>query len=461
MAYYSSMSEKPKGRERIALSYESSGDLRQSWEDRSRDNGEGTYARAGYRELREREHEIAEMIGVPDTALFNAGMAAIATVLEAEGLHQGDAVLCGKGMYGETKDMVISLAERGVRVVQVDSGDIEEIANAIETERPRLIILETTTNSVDMRVSDIGALAELIEQAENRYRSEYNPGSLLEKYLMSREYAQNIPFEARQEIIGMIDDFRDGSNPMVLRGTVHSIEEATHLSREEAIRETSRLVKYILREERGSLTLVLDNTLSSPVLRNPLDEVNGHDATIIVVESGTKHFQEGKDQITLGVVYTNDEGELKRIKEKRTEMGTYLQPVNEALLPEQLTERVSEIVKRQANHALALATLLEHLPGVEEVNHPNLSSHRDNELVQELAPEGLVTLFYIKVANPMEFVDKVKKVAGNAIEIGTSFGHEKTRLSPRPNKGEVRIAAGSESDEEFAELVRSFKTALI
>jgi cystathionine beta-lyase/cystathionine gamma-synthase len=446
----------------MAPSFEDSADLSEAWRKNREEGGTGyTYARTGYPELTAREKEIAEMIGTPDTALFNAGMAAITTTIEAQNLHPGDVVLYGKEMYGKTTVLVNALKERGVHVISVDSGDMGEIAEKIAAERPRLIILEAVANAATMRVCDVSKLAELAEGANNRYRSEYSPSSLLEKYLASREYAEYVSPEKREEIIEELAEFRESSNVMVLRGTVHTFEKIPGFSREEAVRETARLAKFVLKSERDSLTIILDNTLSSPVLRKPLDEAGTRDATIIVVESGTKHFQEGKDAITLGVAYANNEAAVERIKAKRTEMGTYLQPNDEMLLPEQLAEKVRGTVELQATHALTLATLLEGMPGVLEVSHPNLPAHEDAELARELAPEGLVTIFYIKVADPKGFVDCIKKMAGDAIEIGTSFGHEKTRLVPEPMKGNVRIAAGAEDEVAFAQLVGNFKAALL
>ncbi|HEX8994020.1 MAG TPA: PLP-dependent transferase [Candidatus Paceibacterota bacterium] len=448
------------GRGRIAPSSESANALRQEWEARRAHKDEGTYARAGYRELREREHEIAKMIGVPDAALFNAGMAAIATVVESEGFRPGDVVLCGKDMYHETKHMIESLSKRGVRVIFVDGGNMDELGRAIASERPRAIFLETTANSVDMRVLDIPALSALIEQTEGRYRDEYNPGVLLDAFLSSRPYAEHISPKARKIFLSEVEEFKNGSNPMVFRNTVRQIEEASQLSRSESVRETSRAVSYLLSEERSSLHLILDNTLSSPVLRNPLNEIGDSKATTIVVESGTKHYQAGADQITLGLTYTNDPAELDKIKDTRRTLGTYLQPNDEKLLPQELDRRMEETVRRQAAHALELAKLVETLPGVHEVFHPNLPSHQDHDLADAIAPQGLTTVFYLTVDDPMKFVDVLKRVAGDSIEIGTSFGHEKTRLSPRV-QGELRIAAGAESDEEFAHLAQCFREAFI
>jgi len=445
---------------RISPSFENSDALESAWEGNREHEGEGTYARGRYEELEKREKEIAEMIGVPDSALFNAGMATIATVIESEHLHSGDVVLCGKDMYGKTSELINSLEEQGVQVVLIDSGSEDEISSAIEKEKPRLIFLESVANATEMQVCDVEKLAELGEQAEIRYRDEYNPNTLLQKYIASRESLENFIPEMQKEILENLEEFKESSNPMVLRETVRIIEKAAGLSRKEAVRETARLAKYVLKEEREELTIVIDNTLSSPVLRNPLTEVGDSDVSVVVVESGTKHFQEGEDKITCGVAYSNSEEKLNHIKETRTRMGTYLQPNDEALLPKQLVLKMSETVKLQASNALQLAALLENVTSVNEVNHPNLDSHKDSELAEELSPDGLVTLFYIKVDDPMSFIDKVKKAGGDSIEIGTSFGHKKTRLLPNLRNSCVRIAAGAEDETEFERVMESFRTAL-
>ncbi len=399
------------------------------------------------------------MVGQPDAALFNAGMAALATAIEAQDLHPGDVILCGNNLYSETRKLISSFVYRGVRIVYIDMGDSEAVAQAIKKEHPRLVMLESVANAVDMRVCNIEKLVTVAEETNAQYHAEFTAPALLDKYLATRDYREKITLKERQAFLQDIADFREGSNPIVFRDFVKQLVQAGNLKRSEAIRETARLVSYITRNERDALSIIVDNTLSSPVLRNPLDEVGEHKVPVIVVESGTKHFQLGRDQITLGLAYTNDKSVLEEIKKKRTEMGTYLQPIAEALLPEDFTTRMQEVVRLQAAHALELAKLFEELPGVREVSHPNLISHEDTELSESLAPEGLVTVFYCKVDDPMGFVDVIKKEAGDAIEIGTSFGHEKTRLSPEPVKGLVRIAAGAEDTKAFENIIQSFKRA--
>ena len=216
------------------------------------------------------------------------------------------------------------------------------------------------------------------------------------------------------------------------------------------------MIKHVTGNSREKLSLIIDNTLPSPSLYNPIKDVGESDVEMVVVESGTKHFQEGQDKITMGVAYSSDVGKVKTIKDKRMALGTYLQPISEKEIPENITEVMPAIMKRHASNALELAKLLGQ-SGI-EVNHPNLPEHAQSDLVQEIAPDGLVTLFYIKVPNAAEFVKKVYEAGGGRISVGGSFGHKKTWLF---NLGDetVRIAAGQESGEEFEEILRAFEKA--
>ena len=58
---------------------------------------------------------------------------------------------------------------------------------------------------------------QISREAETRYRSEYNPNVLLEKYLVTREYGAAFSLEQKEDILTSIAEFKEGSNPMVLR----------------------------------------------------------------------------------------------------------------------------------------------------------------------------------------------------------------------------------------------------
>ncbi|MEK7557786.1 MAG: PLP-dependent transferase [Patescibacteria group bacterium] len=424
------------------------------------------YARHSYPALEKREHEIAEMIGTPDTVLFNAGMAAIHTAIEAEELHPGEIVLCGNNTYSQTKKLFEDLKRRGIRVIPIQSENTEEIKKAIAIYKPRLIIIESVSNAQSMGVANFKELGEEIEKTNNEYENlkpEKLLESMIEKRLSQLEEKELVEFKAK--LLEEIDEFLEGQNPFVFRPSIKILRDQ-EMELQEAIEKVAWLVKYIIKNSREKLSIIVDNTLPSPVLYNPLRDVKGMDLKMVVVESATKHYQAGQDQITAGIAYSNKEDSLKRIKDKRVRLGTYLQPVSEQKIPENITETMPDIVQRHADNALTLAKFFNELAsakvgGILEVSHPNLPTHAQNELVNKIAPDGLVTLFYLKIKNASEFVKKIKEKAEDKIGIGASFGHPKTWIELLPDDPEgVRIAAGSETQKELNQLLEVIKNAL-
>lgn len=423
----------------------------ESWSEEIKKHTEGKptdiYARANYPELQRREQEFTEITGTPDTALFNAGMAAIHTSVEAEDLKPGDVVLCGKDVYSQTKEIYNSLQKKGVKTVLIDSGDMDEIAEKIKTEKPRLIILENVANAPRMQVTDIKKLIELTEEANKTYKTELNPQYLLDEYLSKRSktYGKETS-DLEKDILEQFAEFKKSNNPFVFRSVIRRI----------GIEETARIVKHLLRNSREKLSLIIDNTLASPNLYNPLEELGDSDVEMVVVESATKHYQKGRDKITMGVAYSNNEDKIKFIKKKRTELGSYLQPISEKEIPEDIARIMPEIMKRHASNAFELANLLDNL-GV-NVSHPNLPKHKNSELVKKIAPEGLVTFFYVDTPDASAFTKKIYNLGGGKIGVGGSFGHNKTWLL---NIGEntVRVAVGSEDRKEFKHIMDVFEKA--
>ena len=406
------------------------------------------YARFSYPELQSREQKFAEMTGTPDTALFNAGMAAIHTSVEAENLKPGDVVLCGRDVYSQTKEIYNSLQKRGIKIVMVDSGDMEEIAEKIKTEKPRLIILEDVANATTMQVNDIKKLIELAEKANERYKTELNPEYLLDEYFSKRQEKHGKETKnLENKILEQFAEFKKSNNPFIFRSIIKDI----------GIKETVRVVKHLFRNSREKLSLIVDNTLASPSLYNPLKELGDSDVEMVVVESATKHYQKGHDKITMGIAYSNNDNKIKAIKKKRAEIGSYLQPITERQIPDDITSAMPEIMKRHASNALELAKFLSGF-GL-DVSHPNLKEHKNSELVKEIAPEGLVTIFYINVPDSSAFLKRVYEAGKGKIGVGGSFGHKETWLL---NLGEntIRIAAGSESKEEFKEVLNAFEEVI-
>ena len=205
---------------------------------------------------------------------------------------------------------------------------------------------------------------------------------------------------------------------------------------------------------------MIDNTLPSPKLLNPLETLRNIKIEKVVIESGTKHYQEGENEITLGLAYSDNIEKMRAIKSRRIELGTYLQPADERKIPDTITETMPEIMKNHAYNALKIAEVLSDIKGF-EVSHPNLPAHKQNDLATIIAPEGVTTLFYITVPPQITgetFMEEVKKLGGDNIGLGSSFGHKKTWLS---NYGldnrTVRIAAGSEGREQFKKILEIFR----
>ena len=441
------------------------------------------YARYGYSDLSKRENEFSEMMGSADCALFNGGMAAIDTAIEAEGLKSGDVVVCAKEMYEQSSAIIDMLKNRGIEVVTVDPGNMEEIAMIVATKKPRLIFLESVANSQDMQVCDIQQLISIAESANHEYQENLTPKKLIEKYFSIKKYpiesgAMDLQNPSAEEspklmagseltnlqemLVEEISEFKEGNNPFVFRKALRELEQQTGCSREESIKEISKVVQNVKKNGREKLSIIIDNTLPSPVLYNPLEDAKGSSVEMVVVESATKHYQAGQDKITMGVAYSSNAEKIKEIKTVRAMIGSYLQPIAEREIPDDLTEIMPEIIRRHAKNALELAQLLSASGKTSEVDHPNLPEHAQSELAREIAPDGLVTLFNIKIKNAPKFVETLKEIAGDKIGLGGSFGHPKTWVM---NLGEywperIRIAAGSETKEEFEEILDIFKKAL-
>ncbi|MFH1426272.1 MAG: PLP-dependent transferase [Candidatus Kerfeldbacteria bacterium] len=434
------------------------------WEDEKAKYKKGEpvemYARYSYPELQKREEEFAEMIGVPDTALFNSGMAAIHTTIEAEQLRPGDIVMCAKEVYGMTKEVVEALAAKGITIHYFDSADTEEFKKMSAQYRPRLVVLESIANSKNMEVANIDALAETCDKLNESYQNDYTGEAILSRFIEKKERYENVSNETKGMLQDVIEEFKRGNNPFVFRSAIRALEQETGRPRRETIQDLSKMVKHVLKQSREKVSLIIDNTLASPALFNPLSETAGHEVETVVVESGTKHFQAGKDKITSGIAYSDDEEKIKTIKNVRAMIGTYLQPVAEKEIPKDITEQMPEIMARHAKNAVALAQQLDNT-GKIEVSHPNLPKHEQNELIETIAPDGAVSLFYIRVPDAQAFIKTIKAAGGDSVGIGSSFGHDKTWLSDfELEPGSVRIAVGSESEEDFKKTLQIFEQVL-
>ena len=417
------------------------------------------YARYMYPEEQKREKEFAEMINVPDVALLNSGMAAIVTAVEAEELNICDVVLSGREVYVCTKELYANLKQRGIKIVEIDSGNIEEIEEKVNTYKPRLIILESVANdpgNPEMQVCDISKLGKIIEHANSDYKERFSMDSLLKDLLNKKTYSSKLSEDFEQKLKSSFEEFKIGNNPFIFRAEVREISEAAGISISEAIHELEGILKYLQRNNREKLSLIVDNTLPSPHLFNIIDETKESNFEMTVVESATKHFQEGQGKITMGIAYSKDANKIKKIKQKRAVLGTYLQPTSEREIPADITQTMQEIVKTHAENALALAKILDNA-GL-DVMHPNLEKHKQSELANKISPDGIVTLFYVKFGDDVQAKDFVENVYNSGtIKIGASFGHVETSMFRVGST--VRVAAGQEKGDDFDKIKDAFENA--
>ena len=123
------------------------------------------------------EGNVASLEGGRFGLAFASGSAATDAV--AKLLSAGDHLVSGEGVYGGTYRLFSQVFARlGIEMTFVDSGDLEQIREAIRPNT-RLIHVETPTNPM-MRITDIAAAAEIAHAAgawlsvDNTFASPYN-----------------------------------------------------------------------------------------------------------------------------------------------------------------------------------------------------------------------------------------------------------------------------------------------
>jgi O-acetylhomoserine (thiol)-lyase len=166
----------------------------------------------------------------------------------------------------------------------------------------------------------------------------------------------------------------------------------------------------------AGLPLVVDNTVPSPSLLNPIDHgadivvhsttkfIGGHGTSVggIIIDSGNFDWTGGRfpdltepDPSYHGLRYVETFGSLAYIVKARVQLlrdlGTSLSPFNSFLFLQGL-ETLPLRMERHCSNALAVAEFLAGHPGVSWVNYPGLPQHESHQLAQKYLRKGCSAL---------------------------------------------------------------------
>ena len=222
--------------------------------------------------------------------------------------------------------------------------------------------------------------------------------------------------------------------------------------------------------------LAVDNCFCTPVLQRPV--AYGAD---LVVHSGTKYL-DGQGRVLAGAICGSEQLINEKFVPVMRSAGMSLSPFNAWVVLKGL-ETLSIRMRAQSEHALALATWLEHQDAVERVYYPGLPSHPQHELAmaQQSGCGGAVISFVVKGhasggaaqarKNAFHLIDQTQicSITANLGDTKTTITHpastshgrltEDQRQAAGITQGMVRVAVGLEDLEDLkADLSRGLDT---
>jgi cystathionine beta-lyase len=219
----------------------------------------------------------------------------------------------------------------------------------------------------------------------------------------------------------------------------------------------------------GNALLVIDNTMLSPVLQNPIE--HGAD---IVIHSGTK-FLCGHSDVTAGAVVTSDEVLHKKISFVQNAEGSALAPFDSWLLLRGL-KTLALRVERQSNSAQHVARFLSELAGVKQVFYPGLSEHKGFAInAKQASGGGSVISFTTGDSELSRRIVEATRVCSIAVSFGSvnstislpchmSHASIPAKLRERlaPPSDLIRLSVGIEDVEDITtDLAQAFEVATI
>ena len=242
---------------------------------------------------------------------------------------------------------------------------------------------------------------------------------------------------------------------------------------------------------RHGIPLIVDNTFATPYLIRPLEHgadivvhsatkfLGGHGTSLggIIVDGGRFDWTANPDQFpTLakpdpsyhGIVFAEAVGAAAFVTRIRAvllrDTGAAISPFNAFILL-QGVETLSLRVQRHVENALQVVDFLANHPKVARVNHPSLTSHRDNQLYRKYYPKGAGSIFTFEIKGGQEeawrFIDSLKifSLLANVADVKSLVIHPYTtthsQLSPEElaeqhiKPSTIRLSIGTEHIEDI------------
>jgi O-succinylhomoserine sulfhydrylase len=219
---------------------------------------------------------------------------------------------------------------------------------------------------------------------------------------------------------------------------------------------------------KHALILNVDNCFATPYVQNPA-RWGAH----IVTHSATK-FIDGQGRVMGGAVLGSKEL-MKQVRIFARHTGPAMSPFNAWVLSKSL-ETLAVRMERHCANALALAEMLELLPGIAKVNYPFLATHPQLALAKkQMRNGGGMVTFELKggIAAGRKFLDALTWIShsanlGDTRSIAThpaSTTHSKLSDEERAavgiTPGLIRVSVGLESVEDvFEELKQAVEKAI-
>ncbi|SFN41089.1 O-succinylhomoserine sulfhydrylase [Paenimyroides ummariense] len=216
--------------------------------------------------------------------------------------------------------------------------------------------------------------------------------------------------------------------------------------------------------KKHNLLLIVDNTLATPIIQNPID-FGAH----LVIHSATKLI-DGQGR-ALGGVTVGSKELIREIYLFSRNTGPSLAPFNAWIFSKSL-ETLSIRVEKHSENALKVAQFLESHPAVSNVKYPFLPSHPQYQIAKkQMKLGGNIIAFELNGGKDAgkKFIDSIKlfSISANLGDTRTIVTHPATSTHSKLNttelaeanltEGLIRISVGLEHiDDIITELNTSF-----